>query len=80
MILWALRKKPQDRLKTTTELLSSLALAARFSVDEIPLRLDPKAAPVSSTLLGEWQYLPPLKPNILTEGVFTTAFLKNWPR
>ncbi len=69
MILWALRKKPQDRLKTTTELLSSLALAARFSVDEIPLRIDPKTAPVSSALLGEWQYLPPLKPNILTEDL-----------
>ena len=52
MILWALRKKPEDRLKTTTELLSSLALAARFSVDEIPLRATPTTA---SCHLGDSQ-------------------------
>ncbi len=69
MILWALRKKPQDRLKNTTELLSSLALAARFSVDEIPLHTTPTTAPVSSTILGEWQYLPPSKPSLLAEDL-----------
>lgn len=65
MILWALRKKPEERLKTTTELLSSLALAAHLSVDEIPLRARPTNAPVTSAILGEWQFLPPPKPSIL---------------
>jgi serine/threonine protein kinase len=69
MILWALRKKPEDRLKTTTELLSSLALAARFSVDEVPLRAMPKTAPVTSAILGEWHFLPPPKLNILTQDI-----------
>ena len=69
MILWALRKKPEDRLKTTTELLSSLALAARFSVDEVPLHATPTTAPVTSAILGEWTFLPPPKPNILTQDV-----------
>ena len=65
MILWALRKKPEDRLKTTTELLSSLALAARISVDKVPLRADPATgsgqanAPVTSAILSQWQFLPP---------------------
>lgn len=65
MILWALRKKPEDRLKTTTELLSSLALAARVSVDKIPPRINPTTAPVTSAVLSEWQFLPPPKPNLL---------------
>jgi TolB protein len=69
MILWALRKKPEDRLKTTTELLSSLALAARFSVDQIPLRATPTTAPVTSALLSQWQFLPTPKLNILTQDV-----------
>ncbi len=69
MILWALRKKPEDRLKTTTELLSSLALAARSSVDEIPLRTTPTTSPVSSDILNQWDFLPPPKVNILTQGV-----------
>ncbi len=69
MILWALRKKPEDRLKTTTELLSSLALAARFSVDEIPLHADPKTDSVTSAILGGWEFLPPPKPNILTQDL-----------
>jgi serine/threonine protein kinase len=70
MILWALRKKPDDRLKTTTELLSSLALAAHLSVDEVPLRADsPKTAPVTSAILSEWDYLPPPNPNILTQDL-----------
>ncbi len=65
MILWALRKNPEERLKTTTELLSSLALAARVSVDEIPPRINPTTAPVTWAALSEWQFLPPPKPNIL---------------
>lgn len=70
MILWALRKKPEDRLKTTTELFSSLALAARVSVDEVPLRADsPKTASITSTILGVWKFLPPPKPNILTQDL-----------
>jgi serine/threonine protein kinase len=69
MILWALRKKTEDRLKTTTELLSSLALAAQVSVDVIPLRATPTTAPVSSAILGEWHFLPPPKLNILTQDV-----------
>lgn len=69
MLLWALRKKPADRLKTTTELLSSLALAAHTSVDAIPLRADLKTAPVTSTILEEWQFLPPPKPSILAQDL-----------
>jgi Tol biopolymer transport system component len=70
MTLWALRKKPEDRLKTTTELISSLALAARLSVDEVALRTDsPEAAPVTSAILGKWEFLPPPKPNILTQDL-----------
>lgn len=75
MILWALRKKPEDRLKTTTELLSSLALAAQISVDSIPLRADPSTgsgqttAPVTSDILSQWNFLPPPKPNILAQDV-----------
>jgi Tol biopolymer transport system component len=69
MILWALRKKPADRLKTTIELLSSLTLAARFSVNEIPLRVSPTTDSVTSAILGEWHFLPPPKVNILTQDV-----------
>lgn len=67
MIQWALRKKPEERLKTTTELLSSLALAAQTSVDEIPLRAKPTTAPVTSAILDEWKFLPPIQPNILAK-------------
>ncbi len=69
MLLWALRKKPDDRLKTTTELLSSLALAAHFSLDAVPLHADLKPAPVTSAILSEWQFLPPPKPNLLTHDL-----------
>jgi Tol biopolymer transport system component len=69
MILWALRKKPEDRLKTTTELLSSLTLAAHFSVDKIPIRAAPITAPVTSDILSQWHFLPPPKLNILTQDV-----------
>lgn len=64
MILWALRKKTEDRFKTTTELISALALAIRVSQDEIPLRADPTTAPVTSAVLSEWQFLPPPKPSL----------------
>lgn len=64
MVLWALRKNPDERLKTTTELLSSLALAAQIPVDEIPLRIKPATAPVTSAVLREWDFLPPPPPSI----------------
>lgn len=71
MILWALRKNPEERLKSTTELLSSLALAAQVSVDSIPLRIAPamdsapKGGSVTSAILNEWNFLPPPKKNII---------------
>jgi hypothetical protein len=61
MILWALRKSPEDRLKTTTELLSSLALAAQMPLDKIPPRATPEVAPVISAALNAWEFLPPPK-------------------
>jgi len=67
MVLWALRKKPEDRLKTSTELLSSLALAARISINEIPLQADPESTPITSAILGEWQFLPVPKSAILNQ-------------
>jgi len=69
MTLWALRKKPEDRLKTTTELLSSLALAAQIQVDEIPLRAAPETAPVTSAVLVGWEYLPPPKPISIQQDI-----------
>ena len=69
MILWALRKNPAERLKTTTELISSLALAAHTSVDEIPKTLQPSTAPVSSILLEDWEFLPPPKSTIIDQNV-----------
>jgi Tol biopolymer transport system component/serine/threonine protein kinase len=69
MTLWALRKKPEDRLKTTTELLTSLALAAQTTVDAIPLRITPKAAPATSAILSEWQFLPIPKPNLIAQDL-----------
>jgi len=69
MILWALRKNPEDRLNTTTELLSSLALAARLPVEKVPSRASPsKTAPVTARILSEWRFLPTPKPNILAQG------------
>ncbi len=69
MILWALRKNPEERFKTTTELLTSLALAAQIPLEEIPLRAVPTIAPVTSTVLHEWQFLPPPPPGILQDTV-----------
>jgi serine/threonine-protein kinase len=61
MILWALRKNPDDRLKTTTELLSSLALAAQIPLDKVPPHATPETAPVISAALNAWNFLPPPK-------------------
>ena len=69
MILWALRKKPEDRLQTTTELLSSLALAARTAVEEIPKTLQPTTAPITSNILENWEFLPPPKSSIMNQNV-----------
>jgi len=69
MILWALRKKPEDRLQTTTELLSSLALAARTAVEEIPKTLQPTTAPITSSILENWEFLPPPKSSIMNQNV-----------
>jgi Tol biopolymer transport system component/serine/threonine protein kinase len=69
MTLWALRKKPEDRLKTTTELLTSLALAAQTTVDAIPLRITQKTAPTTSAILSEWQFLPVPKPNLIAQDL-----------
>lgn len=65
MMLWALRKKPDDRLKTTTELLSSLCLAARVNVNEIALHTDPAPAPVTAGILASWEFLPPAAPSLI---------------
>ncbi|MCJ7433434.1 MAG: hypothetical protein MUO77_08110, partial [Anaerolineales bacterium] len=65
MLLWALRKKPGDRLASTTELLSTLALAAQIKVDEVPLRADPATAPVTGGILGNWLFLPTVLSNII---------------
>jgi Tol biopolymer transport system component/serine/threonine protein kinase len=69
MILWALRKKPEDRLKTTTELLSSLTLAVHSPADEVPLRATLTTGPVTSDILSQWAFLPPPKSNILAQNV-----------
>ncbi|MCB9113086.1 MAG: serine/threonine-protein kinase [Anaerolineales bacterium] len=61
MVLWALRKDPNDRLKTTVELTSSLALALQTSLDKIPPRATPEAAPVITAVLKDWEFLPPPK-------------------
>lgn len=66
MILWALRKNPEDRLKTTTELISALALALRIPPETIPPRADPKTAPVISAALTAWDFLPPPKPKAVS--------------
>lgn len=66
MILWALRKNPDERLKTTTELISSLALALQMPADKIPPRADPKLTPVTSAVLNDWKFLPPPKPTSIS--------------
>jgi len=69
MLLWGLRKKPEDRLKTTTELLTSLLLALHMPVDDVPVRVNPKSAPVTWALLNSWQYLPRPSPNLILQDV-----------
>jgi len=69
MILWALRKKPDDRLRDTTELLSSLALSLKLSVDEIPLRISGTSAPVTSAVLLSWKFLPPPKASLISDTI-----------
>lgn len=61
MILWALRKKPEERLKTNTELLSSLALAIQVPLDKVPPRATPERTPILSNILNSWEFLPPPK-------------------
>lgn len=69
MILWALRKNPDDRLKNTTELISSLALSLKVPLDKIPPRASGIHAPVTSAVLHSWTYLPPPKPNIMNDAL-----------
>ncbi|MBL8061519.1 MAG: serine/threonine-protein kinase [Anaerolineales bacterium] len=70
MILWTLRKNPEDRLKSTTELISSLSLALHTSTEKIPPRADPATAPVTSAALNEWSFLPPPNPkSIINDAV-----------
>jgi len=69
MTLWALRKKPEDRLKTTTELLTSLILAAQITGDQVPLRITPKAAPTTWAILSDWHFLPTPKPNLISQDL-----------
>ncbi len=66
MILWALRKNPDERLKTTTELVSSLSLAAGVPVEKIPARANADNAPVISSALTGWGFLPPPKPTAVS--------------
>lgn len=66
MVLWALRKNPEERLKTTTELVSSLSLAAGVAVEKIPARADSTNAPLISSALAGWDFLPPPKPTAVS--------------
>ena len=69
MILWALRKNPDERLKDATELISSLALSLRISIDEIPSRANATVALVTSAVLHSWTFLPPPKPNVMNDAL-----------
>ena len=66
MVLWALRKNPEERLKSTTELVSSLSLAAGIPVEKIPARADAKNAPLISSALASWDFLQPPKPTAVS--------------
>ncbi len=61
MILWALRKNPEDRFKTTTELLSALLLAAKVSPDSIAHGIALDADSLTAKILSAWKFLPPPK-------------------
>lgn len=70
MILWALRKNPDERLKTTTELLSSLSLAAQLPLDKVPPRVSQEKTPILTGILNAWNFLPPPKPtSIIADAV-----------
>ena len=70
MILWALRKNPDERLKTTTELLSSLSLAAQLLLDKIPPRVSQEKTPILAGIHNAWNFLPPPKPtSIIADAV-----------
>lgn len=70
MILWALRKNPEERLKTSTELLSSLALAIQVPLDKVPPRATPERTPILSNILSSWEFLPQPKPtSILADAI-----------
>ncbi|NJN80383.1 MAG: hypothetical protein HC797_07885 [Anaerolineales bacterium] len=62
-------QNPDDRLSNTTELLSSLTLSLRISVDEIPPRASGTNAPVTSAVLKSWTFLPPPKPTISSDTI-----------
>ncbi len=62
MILWALRKTPDDRLKSTTELLSSLALGTQLPLEKVPSRATPEMTPIISNILSDWDFLPAPQP------------------
>lgn len=66
MLQWALRKNPEDRLKTTTELLTSLALATQTPLDKVAPHAAPEIAPVISAALNAWSFLPPPKPTSIS--------------
>jgi len=55
MLLWALRKDPEERLKNGTELLTSLSLAARIPVKDIPSNISPTSAPITAKALSNWK-------------------------
>jgi len=69
MILWGLRKDPDERFKTTIELLSALALALKSSVDEIPTRITRTTGPASAALLAAWNFLPQPRETIASDAI-----------
>lgn len=62
LLLWALRKNPEERLKTTTELVSSLSLAIGIPLEKVPGRVEPNSMPVIASALTAWGFLPAPKP------------------
>lgn len=69
MLLWALRKNPEERLKNTTELLSALALSLQIPIDKIPLHAWGIHAPVTSAVLQAWKFLPPPKASVISDTI-----------
>ncbi len=71
MTLWALRKNPEERFKTTTELLSALSLAAKIPLEALPRHVPRETdrtggAFLTTKILDERRYLPPPKPALTT--------------